>query len=333
MIKEANSETLHIVIPSYKGGDFLKRVLGCLMAQINDNFAVTVVCDSDNDADFKNEQETVEAFHNIGLNVSIVRNTGSHGAGEARMFGVKEYPELKYLSFIDVDDIVPPTMTYEFASAIAANENTPDESKWDIAWARTISQVGDGSFINDDGSIARIKAKVYRKPFIIDNGIRFAPVKINEDLGFNIVAHELANKILRMDTVTYIHLHNGGSLTQSQKNKSLEYEGYVEAAAWAADFLEKNGVHLSEDLGDSIAVVMHTYHDTLMQIDKDASERTRMACIKFLDQIDIYSRIMDMKRCARLCEFERSASAPTPYISLPLTSFLQWAGMMTKPRE
>ena len=88
-----------VIIPAYNSERFLPQALDSVLAQDYESLTVYVVDDGSTDQ----TRAIAEAYRNRDSRVRVLVNTGDHGAGSARNFGLSKADE-NVVAFLDSDD-------------------------------------------------------------------------------------------------------------------------------------------------------------------------------------------------------------------------------------
>ena len=175
---------LSIIIPIYNGENFIAECLYSILGQ-SSTFEYEVIIVDDGSTD---KSATIcEDFENP--KIRLFKNS-NNGVSYSRNYGIK-YARGKYLMFVDADDKLSQNWTNAIAKSLTSNDdviylsstyNSGRYSKEDLLY----SLVGSSKTL----LLKHIKSpcsKLYKRQFIIENGILFNSEIINgEDLLFNL---------------------------------------------------------------------------------------------------------------------------------------------------
>lgn len=200
---------INVIIPLYKGREVLPQALDSLVAQTKKQFIVTIVQDGDGE----NYDDIIEEYMRRGLHIRHLELINNSGAGVARQTGMdydsKTNAPSEYFVFLDADDMLLP-------SAIDTLYKEMRASDADIVISSFYREDGGRNtlLLSTETSITWMHGKMYRAKFLQENNIRFDPdIRLNEDSYFNLLAVNCADKVARIEEVTYIWRDNKNSVT------------------------------------------------------------------------------------------------------------------------
>lgn len=203
---------LIVIIPAYKREDCLKRALQSLLSQTSKEFDILVV----DDCSPEPLVHCLEEFTS-GLNILYSRTPENGGPGVARQLGLDWAYEngYKYAMFMDSDDILMP-------HAVARLLHEIQTTKCDLI-SSTIWKEGEapglpGEIISSNNQ-TWMHGKIFDIKYLYDNDLRFPPMRLNEDMCFNLCAMENSKNVGYLNEVTYIFKHEPNSLTRSDNFK------------------------------------------------------------------------------------------------------------------
>ena len=214
-----NECIVSIIIPVYNGTDYLKRCFHSLEHQTYRNLQVVFVNDGSKDHSLKmlKNYEQVSSF-----NVMIIDQENA-GQGMARNAGI-DLAEGKYLLFLDQDDIIDENYIMMLTKEI-------EDRQLDILLSGYYT-VDNNLKIKDKVTLKNTTwskfmnitpwGKIYRRSYISDENIRFIPLVLGEDIGFNFKAYSHTDKIGITEYVGYRWVQNPKSLSKTEYKRLSE---------------------------------------------------------------------------------------------------------------
>ena len=217
------------IIATYNGEDFLEECIDSILAQTLEEFELICVNDGSVDstptilARYESLDDRVRVFTQDNAGVSSARNKGlSHARGE-------------FVLFLDDDDVFLPAMFEKMAQKMCltgADLCVTNGNRFNMKTESTtkgksylrMDYVPDGdSFTPEDAgkyllnfSTFHVFNKMFRRSFLLENGIEFQPVPIGEDSIFYVQSLIAARKITVVDDHLFVYRFNTGtSVTDS----------------------------------------------------------------------------------------------------------------------
>lgn len=230
-----------VIIPVYNVEKYLRRCLDSILRQNYSDYEIICVndCSPDHSGEILKEYK-----ENYSEKIQVIENEENIGLGRSRMRGVNQASG-EYLLFIDSDDYVAEDYIERYMREVK-------DTSYDIVIAGYTKDI-DGKYIKHDiqDSLWTLVcypiacAKLYRKSFILENGIEFSPVRCGEDIYFSLVVFIKNVKYKIIHYCGYYYYHNRksitGSLTYDKKHEVFVSQIFD-------DFLNKNPLdHLSEE--------------------------------------------------------------------------------------
>jgi glycosyltransferase involved in cell wall biosynthesis len=252
-----NNPKVTVIIPVYKVEKYLRGSVQSVLDQTYKNIDIILVDDGSPDTCPQICDEFSEKFNNIRV---VHKKNG--GLSSARNAGLDLISETDYVLFLDSDDKLPPNAIggmVQKAQCDNADMVIPDRytkvyedgNREEIAihFPAEMYRVNPYDFALDvlmeQGRAWRASALLYSYSVIEKTGARFPIGRIAEDISFNFLVLEKANKIVIYPESTLLCLKHEGSITSTfQKN--------FEKDIWYIDeqvqvFLKKTG--LDNNLG------------------------------------------------------------------------------------
>lgn len=227
--------TISVIVPVYKTEKTLPRCLDSILAQTFDDFEIIIVDDGSPD----NARLVAERYASIDRRVKIVSQT-NQGLGAARNTGLAHACG-KFISFVDSDDYISPTMFELMLSAISEHS-----AEMAVCQACNISFNHNGG-IKELGSFAipcpndcitgeealhlqlnfivpilfnSMCFKLTKRKVFEDSGILFPEQhRYAEDTPTSIGLFLFCDKIALVKKDLYFYVHNDDSLTSSYSIK------------------------------------------------------------------------------------------------------------------
>lgn len=215
-----------IIIPFFNAAGYLRRCLESVLNQDLDLYEVVCVNDGSTDGSLAIAEEYAGAYPSVRVfsqpngGLSNARNSGMRlAAGE-------------YLMFADADDYLERNVLGRLYKACAENRLDMLDLRVTIAdgsntfsmypEASATTEVTDGrSFFT--GFIARFGKQpfvsawshMYRREFLVENGLEFIDGRKYEDLVFTAAAYLRAGAVMYLDLPVYNYVKSEGSITTS----------------------------------------------------------------------------------------------------------------------
>mgnify|MGYP004643960561 FL=1 len=206
---------LEIIIPIYNRGEAIVPTLQSLLLQTKDEFFVTFVFDgADAVANAAISRHYVDRPYNIYLmphrGVGATRNTGLITA------------DSPYVMFLDADDLLLPNAVGTILNAI--------ERGFDMMVGKTMREAENGNFEVVGGTqMTWIHGRVYSREFLTKYDIHFPNLPMCEDLAFNMLCAEFAQRVPETQWPIHIQRYTPGSLSHAEGSLRLQAETYVKA--------------------------------------------------------------------------------------------------------
>ncbi len=242
--------TLSVVVPVYNVEDYLLACLESLADQTFDDLDVVIVDDGSTDA-----SGAIAEDFSAGRDGWTVLHVENGGLGRARNIGL-DHSDGRFVAFVDSDDLVP-------RDAYELMVHAVDESGSDIV---------SGGVLRFDGAKARPSGlhrralnetrmrthirrmpsllydttawnKIYRREFLLENGLRFPEGVYYEDIPLTVPAHYLASSVDVIEQPVYLWRERQ-TAEQSITQRRAEVKNLVDRMAAVSsvnDFLVRTG--------------------------------------------------------------------------------------------
>ena len=224
-----------IIIPVYNTEKYLRECLDSVLAQTMTEIEVLCVDDGSTDSSLEILHEYAEQDARVNVFTQDHRF-----AGAARNLGIK-HAVGKYLLFLDSDDIFDPQLA---AKSFARAEETaadicvfggeyyfedsgervpmPNLCRTDLCPAAVFSAKEHAEDIFSISSPCPWN-KLFRREFIVNEGIEFQTVRSCNDLAFVLTAFACAGRIALLDEPLVLYRQHGSSLQHTQDKDPLAF--------------------------------------------------------------------------------------------------------------
>lgn len=239
---------LSIVIPVYNMENYIGRTLGNLQSQseyIND-IEVIVVDDKSTD------NTTTEVAKYKFPNMKFIKLSHRVSTGECRNIGLKQATK-KFICFLDGDALINLGVAFKLCSTMnkeGKNVGISSYQKWDMA-KNVVTETSRGLKIYDISeeialyplyakhnlfftTNAACWNKIYRREFIIENQIKFAPISYGEDYTFTVKSLLSTEEVVYIDKPMILY-----TLPKSNPNSN----DMRSKETWRQIFIAFNDVH------------------------------------------------------------------------------------------
>lgn len=201
-----------IVVPVYNAQAFLSICVESILNQTFDDFELLLIDDGSKD-------QSLQVMHELSKRDTRIRlfHHENHGAGYTRNRGI-QFASGQYITFIDADDFVDNNYLETFMNEIGNNDVLISGYK------KVTMKSHDVLFtsIPLDCEWTEFKyvstcAKLYALNFLKENHIQYAPLKIGEDVYFNLTINSKTENIKIISYAGYNYCLNENSVTQNRK--------------------------------------------------------------------------------------------------------------------
>lgn len=201
-----------VIVPVYNGADRIIRCLESIKYQTYSDFECIVIDDGSTDNSYSIIENWIDddRFHlyrHENAGVAVTRNRGI------------EYAKGEFIAFADQDDYVEAEYLADMMS-VADNDT-------DVVVGGYERVRDDGTRLFDimlhDGEFSKFVvptpwAHLYRREFIVGNGIHFLDSKIGEDIYFNVVSYCMTSKVkVLRNCIDYKWVDNKDSVSNSSQ--------------------------------------------------------------------------------------------------------------------
>ena len=223
---------LSVIIPIYNVVPFLKKAVEDLANQTflrnrNDTMEIILVNDASTDSSLALAEDLRKQNRNL---IRIIDLPENHGPGGARNYGI-EAAKGDYIGFMDADDRIDSGM-YEKLMKAARESGQKDYADCGVfneadQTTRCYSAVTEPGILDDRKksqlllAVGYIWSRVYRRAFLINNGIRFREHAVMEDQDFLSEVIARARSMAMVPEVLYRYSDIPGSA--SKKDAEVEF--------------------------------------------------------------------------------------------------------------
>ena len=239
------------IIPVYNAEKYLCKALDSILAQTLDNIEIICVDDSSTDNSF----QILKDYEQKDNRIKVLRQENSF-AGVARNNGLK-MASGDYVIFLDADDYFAPEMLEKMYKCA-----TKTNAEITICKSQTLVQETGKITINDyainkkylknktcftpseiskyifQSCVGWAWDKLYKRDFIIQNGLKFQALRHSNDTCFVLTSLVLANKIATVDEVFVTYRAHSTSLA---KTRAVQPECFYYALKALRENLEQIG--------------------------------------------------------------------------------------------
>lgn len=221
---------ISIITPVFNNEKYIAQYLESIMAQTMTNLEVILIDDHGTDNSIEIAQKIIREYKGL-ISFSFLKTQCNSGPGVARNIGI-EAAQGEFLAFVDSDD----TIHREFCSLLlkSAELNKSDMSCCEIAFIDSKGgktgygqnpTVTNGEFTDKKKKFflsryaSFFTTFLYRKEFIIKNGIRFSDELSSEDSFFLACSLLYCKRISQVGRPLYYYHRHSNSLTMRYDDK------------------------------------------------------------------------------------------------------------------
>lgn len=249
-----------VIIPVYNAEKYLSVCLESLLIQTLQDFEVIAVDDCSTDSSLAIAESYLEKFGGRLKIICMEENSGTPSL--PRNIGL-EHAKGKYVYFVDNDDFIIDTaletlfdlaekyraeVIYMNCGFLCGAEIFPKSivaREWDSAFS-----VEEPTFESDDLNERVVKflkngfiwspwAKFLQREFLINNDIKFPPMKTSEDALWTFEVIFLAKKILRVPIPLYVWRSNKTSITRLKRVPKQKLSFWVNPLLSGLEYFEE----------------------------------------------------------------------------------------------
>ncbi|MBO5961450.1 MAG: glycosyltransferase [Paludibacteraceae bacterium] len=239
-----------VIIPMYNASAWIERCLASLFAQSLSEIEVLLIDDHSVDDSLLIARRYVE-LHGRAASVHFLQTPQNSGPAVARNIGL-DYATGEYVAFVDADDWVEPDM-YELLYQNAIDWNA------DISSASAVLDYSDGHHVLmhnpvvkngevDTNSrryllrhfISNFTTMLFRRAWLVDNGITFPLSTSGEDSCFMGQAYLMVRRICQVSVAKYHYVIHSSSIS----HRRGVYRGKQKRMAFRSllDYARRHGV-------------------------------------------------------------------------------------------
>ena len=239
---------ISVIMPVFNTQDFLALALESVINQTYENLELICVDDGSTDS----SADIIRSYIAKDRRISLIQ-IENHGQGYVRNMAVK-MAKGEYIQFLDADDYLDP-MTLELAVTRAENEKS-DLVIYDWYYYKPLGM--SASYVNQDNLFSKMVLeadeclellnitpyftvnKLYRKSFLLDNGVVYGEDYIYEDIPFWVKVSLSAKKVSTLHSPLYRVTINNSSTTKTNLGTDKHCKGFILATEEIVRDFEKN---------------------------------------------------------------------------------------------
>lgn len=223
---------ISLVVSIYNGEEYLERCMKSIYAQTFTDYEIILV----NDGSTDNSLSLCKAYEAKDDRISVI-NKSNGGLGSARNAGMA-VARGEYITFPDVDDWIEPEMCAEMYAlaengkydvVIAGANNYSQELKlissvnYDCIALRGNSECFSNimTFLPTTLLFDVVWNKIYRREFLLNNGLKFSDLRRAQDAYFNLEVFDCIESLITTDRAYYNYLNN--DIEQVNKKFPINY--------------------------------------------------------------------------------------------------------------
>lgn len=213
---------INVIIPVWKGKETLPNLLNSLVAQTKKLFWVTIV----QDCDGEDYSDILTEYKRRGLHITWLSTPENGGPGVARQVGIDHSDRFDYIMFADADDILMPRAVEVLYRA--AKQNNSDIVISDFLLEQQAKPTR--PIIATENPVQWLHGKAYKLEYLKRIGLRFLPLRSDEDAYFNLVAFNSTKSKHYVKEFTMLWRDNPDSITRKEPPVDFfkkEYPSYI----------------------------------------------------------------------------------------------------------
>lgn len=276
-----------VILPCYKVEKYVARCIESLLTQDIPKNEYEIICVNDCSPD--NTRDVIESYRSRYPNITLIDHSTNQTAGGARNTGIM-HASGEYLWFVDPDDEVEPDSLrrlYELADKSSLDCLLFGFTVFDehgricetVKRPVTTQVHGGGAYVERffPGRLSELCMMVnvlYRRQYLLDNGIQFPCIKASQDVVFawNALLH--ASRVQSVDNVGYI-VHKRPESTTGKLGRNKADKIFSRTVLFPCEVNQiRHGIHseiIRNDLGKAIRWCVN---DTMFSLSKtDRVER------------------------------------------------------------
>ena len=251
---------LSIVIPCYHSAKTVANTLKSLEIQTDQNFEIVIV--EDGPSDTKNMEQNIIINANYpngavreGRVIHVVEET-NEGPSKTRNRGIN-HSHGKYIMFLDSDDMLFPNAVQTLRKAM---EDDPD-----VIIGKTLREMPNKSFLCvGHEAVTWLHGRAYKRDFIENHCIRFPEfIRMSEDLAFNSIALEYADKVLETDFPIHLQRYTVGGLSHSEHSARDQAMTYIKNAIYYTSEVSKEKPFIDMKMLPQFIAMSYFYLDAI----------------------------------------------------------------------
>ena len=204
-----------VIVPVYNVEDYLSRCLDSLIEQTYKDYEIICVndCSPDNSAKILSNYQC--KYPDL---IKVIDNEINLGLGRSREKALS-LAKGDYILFVDSDDYVKPDYISIYTKALEEGDYDIVIGGYirDVSGKKTVHLLSDSVWSSVTYAIAC--AKLFKKSFIINNGLKFTGVSCGEDIYFSLSAFCCGAQTKVINYAGYYYYYNCNSITGSMDYK------------------------------------------------------------------------------------------------------------------
>lgn len=219
-----------IIVPVYNVKPYLERCLDSIVQQSFTDYELILVDDGSTDG----SERICDEYQQKNRNIKVVHKANG-GLSSARNVGIQQ-AKGEFIVFIDSDDWIIDNTLELFSNFIYRNKDNPadiyignilneDHTLYSSTSRAEVGKpyVGKTYYVEFNESIIDCSvSSIYKRSFLLENGVCFPAGKLHEDYFFTPIAYFSAKTVVYTGIDFYIRFIREGSITQvKDKRKNL----------------------------------------------------------------------------------------------------------------